>query len=468
MSKDTRIQDNFRKYLIDNTNKYLLYYVGIGLLIICFFAYTDLYFRHSEKAFYTRLLPLIIGIPLFIMKLATQEKYKQLIFFWYNIFTASVLLMMYIKYLVYLPYDGSNYSITGIVVVIFIIALDLKWKWVPAALLFFMPLVMMIFIFVYIEPIPDSKVVNFSNLFPMSILGFVGNRIQYQLRYKNVSANYQLNQEKTVVKKLYKETLVVNKVLQNKKEEVEKQKKQIEKANNELQKINTTKDQFFSIISHDLKTPFNGMIGFSNLLNEHYGDYSQEEQKKFISIIDENINNTYRLLTNLLEWSQAQSNNDKLKLEKTNLFLLVNDIFLVLKQSAINKEIELINNIDKEIEVFADNNKLRTIIRNLLSNAIKFTTLGGKVEVNAEQIKHKEIVRDIEISVSDTGIGMTAEQKKSLFDFSRRISNPGTNKESGTGLGLMLCEEFVKRHGGIINAESETNKGSRFTFNIPQ
>jgi signal transduction histidine kinase len=374
---------------------------------------------------------------------------------------------MYAKYMVYLPFEGESYSVMGIVVVIFVIALDLKVNLTQSILFFFAPLLAIVIAIVFFTEIPESKVVNFTNLFPMTIIGFVANRVNYNLRYKLIKSNHQLSHEKLVTKELYEETLAMNEYLQEKNLEVYQQKRAVQKANEELQKMSRTKDKFFSIISHDLKTPFNAMVGFSNLLSEHYESYTQEEQRKFISIIDQSVNNTYKLLNNLLEWAQAQSDSDTLTLETTNLFLLSNDIIGLLKQTAENKNISLRCDVDQELEIDVDTNKLTTIIRNLVTNAIKFTHKGGEVSVQAETVKSLDGQQMIQISVCDTGIGIAPDKQEKLFNLGEKISSPGTDKEVGTGLGLILCEEFVKRHGGKIWVESEINKGSKFIFTLP-
>jgi len=375
--------------------------------------------------------------------------------------------MMYAKYLVYIQNEGQAYSVMGIVVVIFLIALELKVSLLHSIIIFFSPLLAMVIILLTIVDLPTSKMVNFTNLFPMTILGFICNRVQNKLRFKLFQSNYWLNHEKIIAKELYEESLSMNEYLEEKNFEIETQNQAIEKANEELQSISRTKDKFFSIISHDLKTPFNAMIGFTNLLSKHYEDYTPEEKKKYIAILDKSANNTYKLLNNLLEWAQAQTDSDQLKLESTNLFLLVNDVFDLLRQTAKTKKLNLINQVDKHLIITADINKLKTVIRNLTTNAIKFSYPEGLISINSNIKQTNDVNKYVQISVIDTGIGISPDRQKKLFDITQKVTTLGTHDEIGTGLGLILCDEFVRRHQGEIWVESKIDKGSTFTFTLP-
>ncbi|MDG5800763.1 ATP-binding protein [Marinilabiliaceae bacterium ANBcel2] len=240
----------------------------------------------------------------------------------------------------------------------------------------------------------------------------------------------------------------------------------IYEMNKSLKELNATKDKFFSIIAHDLKGSFNSMLGFSTILNENFDRYNVEKQKQFIEIIYTNIQNTYKLLENLLLWSRSQKGSLDFKPEKTNLFLVTNDTSELLNQSAENKSIELINKINENIFVDADKEMLSTILRNLISNAIKFTPRYGKILINSNLIKSDNNQHFVIISVTDTGKGISKEIQDKLFDIGTNISIPGTENEKGTGLGLILCKEFVEKHGGRIWVESELNNGTVFNFTL--
>ncbi len=240
------------------------------------------------------------------------------------------------------------------------------------------------------------------------------------------------------------------------------QKEQLQAYSQELQKINQSKDKFFSIIAHDLKSPFSGLIGFSTLLIEAIQDKDYETVEKGINMISQISNNTYALLLNLLEWSQSQTGKIDYIPESFVLSELISDTVELQKYQAGTKGIRLCKNIPPTIKVNADINMIKTIIRNLISNAIKYTQKGGVITISAttqNSMAH--------ISVSDTGVGIRKEKIEKLFQIEHTESTPGTNKEKGTGLGLILCKEFIEKHKGRIWAESEVEKGSTFHFTIP-
>ena len=234
-----------------------------------------------------------------------------------------------------------------------------------------------------------------------------------------------------------------------------------------LRESNETKNKFFSIIAHDLKSPFNSMLGFSNLLNDNFDDFDTEKQKKFFSVIHDEIHKTYKLLDNLLLWSRSQSGTINFNPEKINLFLIINETVNLFYQTAKNKSITLTNEVSTDIFVAADIDMLSTIIRNLVSNAIKFTKRGGNVTITSKSETTKNKQKFIEIIIKDTGIGILKEEQRKLFDISKNSSTEGTENETGTGLGLILSKEFVEKHGGEIWVSSKIRKGSSFHFTIP-
>jgi signal transduction histidine kinase len=237
---------------------------------------------------------------------------------------------------------------------------------------------------------------------------------------------------------------------------------EIMKINNELKLTNATKDKFFSIIAHDLRNPFAAIIGYSEMLKENIQHFERNKLESFINIIYDSTNQAYNLLDNLLIWAQAQKGDIEFSPETFNFkTLALNNVYLA-KQLALKKEISIIMTIEEELPVFADKNMLNTIVQNLLTNAIKFTHPQGSVTIS-----HRIFPEYTEISVADTGIGICDEVKNKLFRIDTHITNKGTENEKGTGLGLILCKEFIKKHGGKIWVESKVNEGSIFYFTIP-
>jgi len=237
----------------------------------------------------------------------------------------------------------------------------------------------------------------------------------------------------------------------------------VKKAELELKELNASKDKFFSIIAHDLKNPFNSIIGFSEMLTDEIGSGDQSAMENYARMINDSAVQTLRLLENLLEWANSQTGKIGFNPVQVNLSTLFREEFSVLKDIAAGKNIKLSSSFPENLIVVADRNMIKTILRNLISNAIKFTHKGGNVEVIVRIDQEK-----VEFSVSDNGVGMNKENLAKLFRIDSNLSTRGTQNEKGTGLGLFLCKEFVEQHGGNIWAESEQGKGSTFSFTIPK
>jgi len=229
-----------------------------------------------------------------------------------------------------------------------------------------------------------------------------------------------------------------------------------------LKNLNATKDKFFSIIAHDLKSPFNSILGFSKLLGESIRTNDYENLEQYASIIERSTQRTMDLLMNLLEWSRSQTGRLEYLPEYLELNYLLNDVLELFEQTSLQKAISIHKEIAPTTTVYADRVLLSTIMRNLVSNAIKFTQPGGEIHLSA-----KKQAGMLEIGVSDNGVGIKKEDLKKLFRIEEGYSRKGTMNEQGTGLGLLLCKEFVEKHGGKIWLESELGKGSTFFFTIP-
>ena len=231
---------------------------------------------------------------------------------------------------------------------------------------------------------------------------------------------------------------------------------------NQLQLLNATKDKLFAIIAHDLKTPFNSILGFSDLLLEQLKTTNTKQAEVFARVIHSTAENTYKLLNNLLDWAKSQTGQLQFSPEKLALHPVIEQISDIIGPSASIKNIKILNQAHKAIHVFADANMLKTIVRNLVSNAVKYTPEGGLVWIKTSQLGEM-----IEIDVSDNGTGISQELKNKLFLPGEKKSMPGTANEKGTGLGLILCKEFIEKHGGQIRVESSPGNGSSFIFTLP-
>jgi len=230
-----------------------------------------------------------------------------------------------------------------------------------------------------------------------------------------------------------------------------------------LKKLNATKDKFFSIIAHDLKSPFNTIIGLSEILNEEATNYSTEELQEFAGLIHQSSTLAYKLLNNLLEWSRLQTGTIKPSFVKIKPSDVINEVKLFEEPIANSKGIQLQSEINADDYIWADLDMVKTILRNLISNALKFTNPKGTVKIET-QIKGDDML----FIVSDTGVGIKSEHLGNLFKIDNKLSRIGTAKEKGTGLGLILCAEFVILQGGKIWVESQSEVGSKFYFTIPK
>ena len=237
---------------------------------------------------------------------------------------------------------------------------------------------------------------------------------------------------------------------------------EIKLKNELLQIINSEKDKFFSILAHDLRGPLSAFVSATQIIAEEIQTMGIEEIKEITLSMKTSATNIYSLLENLLEWSRLRRGVMDFIPEKINLKKKIEECVAVLSESARKKGIEILISIPEVIDVLADSLMFDTVIRNLISNAIKFTPVGGKVTLTAGYIED----HTIEIKISDSGIGMTPELKDKLFLLNEKTSRKGTEGEPSTGLGLLLCKEFIEKHNGKIRVESEVGKGSTFSFTI--
>lgn len=236
----------------------------------------------------------------------------------------------------------------------------------------------------------------------------------------------------------------------------------------ELKKANTSKDRFFSILAHDLKGPISSTLALAELLERGSFEDDEVERKKAYKLLQSSLYNSSKLLDNVLLWARNQGGNITYNPVQLNLHQTVESCIEVLKIVAAHKDISIQNLTGKDISIFADQDMIHTIFRNLLSNAIKFTPNLGEVQVLSDQIKNEKSLKDfISVTVVDHGIGMDSTTLDHLFRIENKSTTLGTNNERGTGLGLVLCKDFIEKHGGSIQVQSVQNEGSRFTVTLP-
>ena len=231
----------------------------------------------------------------------------------------------------------------------------------------------------------------------------------------------------------------------------------------QLTEANLAKMKFLSIIAHDLRNPFNSLLGFSTLLLANYDRYSDDKIKEYLQYMSKSANQGHQLLENLLDWARANTRKIEISPETFNLQHSISDTVGLLSGSASKKAITITQQISENSHVYADQNMIRTVIRNLISNAIKFTPRGGLIRIVSRDEKEFTF-----IDITDNGVGISEDKLNNLFSLSSDYSTLGTEKETGTGLGLILCYEFIILNKGNISASSIHGHGSSFTISIPK
>ena len=273
-------------------------------------------------------------------------------------------------------------------------------------------------------------------------------------------SEYEKNDE--AYKRHFEEIQITRDDLEERTSELAYAYEKLRKSELELETLNKNKDRFFSIISHDLRSPFNSLLGLTSLIINDFDGFSKDEIKDSMYNLHQVSESLYHLIEDLLDWSRIQFNKIDFQPEVLNLNEVIAKVIVISKAVAKDKNISLVNIVPKNCTTKADVHMITTIIRNLVNNAIKFTPKYGIVKISAGF--HLD---DLIVSVEDTGVGMTKEVAENLFKVGKKVSKYGTEGESGTGLGLIICKEFVEKHGGKIWVESEIEKGSKFIFRIP-
>jgi signal transduction histidine kinase len=298
----------------------------------------------------------------------------------------------------------------------------------------------------------------------LSILlyAFIGGFVLMLILAIVIYKSYQHKQKANILLASQKrEILAKNSELLQQKEEITNHRNEIERQRDELKQLNATKDKFFSIIAHDLKNPFATLLGFSDLLISGFDTIPDNKKLEFMQMIHKSGKETYELLENLLQWSRSQRGQIEFMPTKCDLYPHIASTIDLLQFTAHKKEIKLNFSAEQGIMVSIDEKMFNTVLRNLISNALKFTKAGGEVKVSV--IKKESYA---EINVIDSGVGIKEADLQKLFRIDVHHSTSGTAEESGTGLGLILCKEFVEKNGGKIYVQSTYGKGSIFSFTV--
>jgi len=287
---------------------------------------------------------------------------------------------------------------------------------------------------------------------PVNITTYGNNNILKKLNPITVSAENDINTKNHLLFQL-QEMKEINSNLE----------KIVIESNVKLDEVISTNAKFLSILAHDLRSPFQSIIGALDLLQESFDDYDIKEIENYINIASNSAFTTLRLLDNLLSWTSSQNKEKNFNPVKVNLLEAIRFEIESIHILANQKLITVSSDVSPDLYVTADLQMVKTILRNLIGNAIKYSYLGGEITIIANE-NHQFA----EIDVVDNGVGITQNAQRELFQRNELHSTKGTNNENGTGLGLLLCKEFVDVHGGIIWIESEPGKGSKIKFTLPR
>ncbi|MGE5681649.1 MAG: ATP-binding protein [Bacillota bacterium] len=250
------------------------------------------------------------------------------------------------------------------------------------------------------------------------------------------------------------------------KEMLEKNAAEMAELNKKLHETNASKDKFLSIVSHDLKSPFQGLLGLSKALAEEYSTLTESERIRYAAYLSNTTQHLYNLIENMLQWSRIETGKVKFQPIEISAYAEAMYVISLLNGRVVKKNISIVNLIEKELCIYADNEMFNSLLQNLITNAIKFTYTGGTVTISSFS-GYFNGIEETGIAISDDGVGISEEQLEDLFRLDVRDSKPGTENEKGTGLGLIICKEIVEKHGGKIWAESQSGKGSTFKFTLP-
>lgn len=438
--------DNIRKVILSNKINLLL----IGLfIIVAIFDLIDVFLNNKEfKPGFLGIYILILLCTLHLFLTTSGKFWFSIILLFFDIplvllFFAPIIDNSWTSYYFWGPYAPITFS----VIPYFFFTKKHELKWLFLILGFYVLLVIGYDLFLLSLNSTDQQLVEiikknyiFYKLIPLLIFIFV---------------NLSLFNSFGLTRKYLVKINRINKKL-------ESQKIQLEKSNTDLIKLNATKDKFFKIIGHDLRNPMSLVVQFSKLLENNIERYDSNKLKEIISLLNKSSTQGMELLSDLLTWAQSQTNEISFEPFSYNLKELIESSIKLKKLSASKKHITLENTVDSTLYVLVDKNMFMTIIRNLISNAIKFTPKNGRITMSSS-IEGKKV----RLSVNDTGIGIDKQDIGKLFNIETNISTIGTENEKGSGLGLIICKEFVSRHKGEIWVESEPGKGSNFLFTIP-
>lgn len=470
MLKTIKLDNKYENYL----SKYLRIFYFIGAFLIVLGNLADIFNNTSIQIRYTIItnsIAIFITILSFLLhyfkRIDLKLAFLVLVILIFVNSSASVIHKIGID-----EYPRFFYRETVFMLAVITFGGFISYKFVP-------PLFSFIYVLlsIYISLVSADEFI-LRNLPFMSILLIIYSFIIYFFVDLLENLFNEIDAKSLIIKEHLEEITAQNEELQQSHEELQAQRDaiwntnekmleknlELEQTHQELLKVNKTRDKLFSIISHDIKNPFNAVMGFSKILHERFDEIDEEKKKYYLKLINTSTNNLYGLLEQLLSWAKAQHGDIKFEPVEIVMCDLINSAVSFFKPALKEKKIKVhISEPQYNLIVWGDFNMLDTVLRNILNNAIKFSNQDSQINITCK----KEDTEFIQVSIRDYGKGMTKEIISKLFELDESKVKDGTDGERGTGLGLIVCKEFMEKNGGQIWVESEPDKGSTFYIQIP-
>lgn len=437
------------KYISDITAKRLNVLMPLSVLILTLLIFSDIYIRHSYAAVLTRIFPLFLSIYLYIYnKVNPKPKVGKTVV--YNILLASIPAMMFAKYLVHYGTDTSYTNIIGIIVAVFIISLEVRADLLNTILIYAVPPFIFAVVLFMFFPVNQKEAQSLINIVLALLIGFFVNRVQNNFRYKAFVSNYLLQSEKL---KLEESNDKLNHYKRKLEDMVEKKTLSLRYALEKAKESDALKTQFLQNISHELRTPMNAVIGFSDIVSKKKSSF-----KKEYKIIEQSLNRLLKTIDNIILLSKLQSGKTGLELSKFYAAKLNKDLLDIIKfqieESGKPLTVEFKDNTGGDFYFYSDEEKIKQIFNQIFDNAVKYTEK-GKIEI----LINKKNDNEVEYIVSDSGIGIPSEELPFIFDVFRK-SDKRNKFYEGTGIGLSIAKFITKLLGGRIFVKSSENNGT--------
>jgi signal transduction histidine kinase len=349
-------------------------------------------------------------------------------------------------------YDGNNGVLIFVYFIVFITILPSKYRFYS-----FVVYSLMIVVLVTIQYLKPEFITPYEfehHRFIDLALGYFFYLILAYVIQNTIIKNYEEDRKKINIQNDQLSLLIAKQYDTNAK---------LEQSLNHVKELNSAKDRFITVLSHDLRSPFQGLLGITKILDSDYDSFSDTEKRLYISQVNSSVEKLYSFLEELLLWGRVQKNAVKLTYESTIVRELLIQTISLISETAAKKKISVEIVCDEFLKAVLDREMIAIVLRNLISNAIKFSTVGGKILVTALLE-----IDQIRISITDYGVGISDDIIPKLFRLDENVSTVGTNGEQGSGMGLILCNDIVKKHNGEISVRSKEGRGSTFTIQIPQ